>query len=120
MTFTGVSNYRAAPIASLSYVMNNLSRLQWRSRQSKGLSPMRSWSVGSILTIRSHVQRVCQRSTESRGFLRALRFPRTRKVDRVGQDKHQLLSVISQLFCFVYLSVCLNSIDFCLDKGPPQ
>jgi hypothetical protein len=39
--------------------------LRWRSRQSKLLSPLRSW-VRFLL--RTHVKRVSQRSDESRGF----------------------------------------------------
>ena len=41
--------------------------LQWRSRQSKRLSP-RSLIVGLILAIWTRVKRVSQRSAESRGF----------------------------------------------------
>ena len=39
--------------------------LRWRSRQSKRLSPLRSWVRFSL---RTHVKRVSQRSAESRGF----------------------------------------------------
>ena len=39
--------------------------LHWRSRQSKRLSPLRSWVRFSL---RTHVKRVRQRSVESRGF----------------------------------------------------
>ena len=61
--------------------------------QSKRLSPLRSWVRFSLWT---HVKRVSQRSAESRGFPWILRFPPTRKVDRVGYDKHNQ-EVISQL-----------------------
>jgi hypothetical protein len=42
------------------------------------LAPLTSEIMGSILTIRTHVKRVSQRSAESRVcFLRVLRFPPT-------------------------------------------
>jgi hypothetical protein len=37
----------------------------WHNRQSKGLSPLRSWVRFSL---RTHVKRVSQRFAESRGF----------------------------------------------------
>ena len=45
---------------------------QWRSRQSKRLSPLRSWVRFSP---RTHVKSVCQRPAESRGFSRGAPNP---------------------------------------------
>jgi hypothetical protein len=54
---------------------------RWRSRQSKDLSPLRSWFR---FPLRTHVKRVRQFALPKVvGFLRALQFP-TGKVDRVG------------------------------------
>ena len=64
---------------------SKLKGFRWCSRQSKRLSPLHE-IVGPILATdsRRHVKRVSQRSAESPGFLRVLRFPPTGKVDRVG------------------------------------
>ncbi len=42
--------------------------IRWRTRQSKGLPPLRSWVRFSLRTHDTYVKRVSQRSTESRGF----------------------------------------------------
>jgi hypothetical protein len=58
--------------------------LPWRGRQSKRLSPLRSW-VRFLL--QTHVKRVCQRSAESCGFSPgtpvSCHWP-TEKIGRVG------------------------------------
>ena len=59
---------------------------QWGSRQSKQLSPLRSWVRFSLRTHDTSVKRVIQRSAVV-GFLRVLRFSPTGNVDRVGWDE---------------------------------